>query len=82
MFAFLDDLYVICRVDRVQAVHQTMVQDLWDHARISLYNGKTKVWNWGGIAPSGLSNLQQMASEEDPDAVVWRGDTLRPDKVS
>ena len=26
LFAFLDDLYVICRPDRVQAVHRTMVQ--------------------------------------------------------
>ena len=37
LFAFLDDLYVICRPDRVQAVHRTMVQELWDHARISLH---------------------------------------------
>ena len=65
-------------IDRVQAVHQTMVQELWDHARISLHNGKTKVWNRGGIAPSGWSNLQQMASKEDPGAVVWRGDTFLP----
>ena len=78
LFAFLDDLYVLCRPDRVQAVHRTMVQELWDHARISLHNGKTKVWNRGGIAPSGWSNLQQMASKEDPDAVVWRGDTFLP----
>ena len=68
LFAFLNDLYVLCRPDRVQAVHRTMVQELWDHARISLHNGKTKVWNRGGIAPSGWSNLQQMASKEDPDA--------------
>ena len=72
-FAFLDDLHVICRPDRVQAVHQTMVRELWDHARISLYNRKAKVWNRGGIAPSG-SNLKQMASKEDPDVVVWRGE--------
>ena len=78
LFAFLDDLYVICRPDRVQAVHQSMVRELWDHAKISLHNGKTKVWNRGGIAPSGWSNLQQMAVDEDPDAVVWRGDTSLP----
>ena len=47
-----------------------MVRELWDHARISLHNGKTKVWNRGGIAPSGWSNLQEMASKEDPDVVV------------
>ena len=68
LFAFLDDLYVICRPDRVR--------ELWDHARISLHNGETKVWNRGGIAPSGWSNLQQMASKEDPDACQ------RSDKVS
>ena len=28
--------------DRVQAVYQTMVQELWDHARISLHNGMTR----------------------------------------
>ena len=51
-----------------------MVRELWDHARISLHNGKTKVWNRGGIAPSGWSYLQQMASKEDPD-VVEGGET-------
>ena len=50
-----------------------MVRELWDHARISLHNGKTNVCNRGGI-----SNLQQMASKEDPDAVVWRGHTSLP----
>ena len=28
---------------RVQAVHRTTVLELWDHASISLHNGKTKV---------------------------------------
>ena len=69
---------MIFRPDRVQAVHRTMVQQLRDHARISLHSGKTKVWNRGGIVPSGWSNLQQMASKEDPEAVVWRGDTSLP----
>ena len=40
----------------MQAVHRTMVRELWDHARISVHNGETMVWNWGGIAPSGLGH--------------------------
>ena len=45
LFAFLDDIYVVCDPDRVGNVHQLLQRELWVHARISLHLGKTQVWN-------------------------------------
>ena len=44
LFAFLDDLHVVCKPERVVEVHGILSQKLWEHARISLHAGKTKVW--------------------------------------
>ena len=40
LFAFLDDVYVICRQTECKQSTENMARD---HARISLHNGKTKV---------------------------------------
>ena len=50
LFAYLDDLYVVCQPDRVGDVHTAIWQELWRHAKISVQHGKTKVWNRGGCA--------------------------------
>ena len=48
-----------------------MVWELRDHAKISLHNGKTKVWNRGGIAPV----VGQTSNRWHPRiTLVWRGD--------
>ena len=62
LFAYIDDLYIICQPDRVGDVHVLLQQHLWDHTRVSLHLGKTKVWNKSGEVAT-------------PGAIVWRGDT-------
>ena len=74
LFAFLDDLYVVCKPERVGEVHGILSQKLWEHARISLHAGKTKVWNKSGVEPTDCHVLQDAAELATPGVVVWRGD--------
>ena len=75
IFAFLDDVYVVCLPDRVQTVVSVLVAELWTHAKIQVHHGKTQVWNRVGEGPAGTEELTAGARVVDPDAVVWRGDT-------
>ena len=54
LFAYLDHLYVVCKPDRVGAVHEFRRVHLWDKCRISLHAGKTRVWNKSGTYPTRL----------------------------
>ena len=78
LFAYLDDLYVVCQPDRVGDVHTIIGQELWRHAKISVHHGKTKVWNRGGTCPDACAALTEAARMVDLRAVVWRGDTSLP----
>ena len=78
LFAFLDDIYVICSPERVGDIHFLLQQELWRHSRISLHLGKTQVWNRAGFEPPACAELQQAAEEADPDAVVWKGSQEMP----
>ena len=78
LFAFLDDLYIICKPERVVEVHRILSNKLWEHARISLHAGKTKVWNKSGVEPKDCHVLQEAAVLATPGAVVWRGDRSLP----
>ena len=78
LFAYLDDLYVVCKPDRVGAVHDLLRVHLWNHCRISLHAGKTKVWNKSGTYPPACAGLQRAAMDVFPKAVVWRGDAELP----
>ena len=49
-----------------------------DHARIRLHQGKTQLWNRGGVAPEGWDRLTATARASDPSAVVWKGDPSLP----
>ena len=40
--------FVITEPDRVGDVYTAVRQNLWIHARVSINNGKTKVWNAAG----------------------------------
>ena len=42
--------------------------ELWTHWKISIHHGKTKLWNKAGILPSGVEELQQLASSMDKNA--------------
>ena len=78
LFAFLDDIYVVCDPDRVENVHQLLQRELWVHARISLHLGKTQVWNRSGECPPACEEMQRAAVQVDPDVRVWNGDVSRP----
>ena len=49
LFAFLDDLYVVCSPDRVSAVNGVLQNALFHHSRIRVHHGKTQVWNREGV---------------------------------
>ena len=81
LFAYLDDVYIICQPDRVADVHAILEEELFNHAHIQLNLGKTQVWNRGGVVPAGVAELTAAARQVREDAIVWRGDPeLRPDQ--
>ena len=73
VFAFLDDIYVVCMPERVADVYAIIQQELFAHARISVHHRKTQVWNRGGIVPQDIDIITAAARVRVPDAVVWRG---------
>ena len=78
LFAFLDDISVVCDPDRVGNFHQMLQRELWVHARISLHLGKTQVWNRAGECPLACEERQRAAVQVDPEARVWKGDVSKP----
>ena len=78
LFAYLDDVYVVCNPAKVSEVHAILAQELERHAHIRLHLGKTQTWNRGGIVPTGVAELTAAARRVKPDAVVWRGDAQLP----
>ena len=78
LFAFLDDLYVVRRPDRVGEIHSILQRELFRHAHISLHLGKTKIWNRSGDEPEACARLQAAAVVADESAVVCRGDHTLP----
>ena len=68
LFAFLDDIYVVCLPDRVGVIFTLLETALWEHARIQ-HAGKTKVWNRAGTRPEACDFLErraQLVSEQQP----------------
>ena len=51
VFAYLDDIYVVTTPDMDLAVYTLLQTELWRHARIRVYDGKTRVWNKSGVRP-------------------------------
>ena len=52
LFAFLDDVYVVAKPDRISEVYAILDGELWNHARIRTNVIKTQVWNKGGVRPN------------------------------
>ena len=73
LFAFHNDIYVVCLPDRVGAVHQLIQRELWDRSRFTLHLGKTKVWNRAGEEPPGCEAMQRAAVLVDPELWVKEG---------
>ena len=74
LFAFLDDLYVLCSPGRVREVHKVIQDELWGRANIQVHHGKTKVWNRAGVKPAGCDELTAAARLVKEEARVWTGD--------
>ena len=69
LFAFLDDLYVISKPERVAEIYGVLEEELWNHACIKINAGKTQVWNRGGLVPDRVAALGERA---------WRGGEETP----
>ena len=78
LFAFLDDIYVVCSPERVSEIYKLWEEELWRHSRIQIHAGKTQIWNSGGHVPDGVDDILRIAQVADPDARVWFGDHALP----
>ena len=78
LFAFLDDLYVLCSPERVGEVHKVIQQELWSRVNIRVHHGKTKVWNRAGAEPRGCAELTAAARMVKDSATMWVGDRCPP----
>ena len=79
VFAFLDEIYIVCSPERVATLYGVLAAALWDHARVQLNQGETRVWNAAGEEPPNLAALQP-----DPSSAtgVWVGAwTLPPEQL-
>ena len=78
IFAFLDDVYVVCPPDRVGQFYLLLEEQLRLKTGICIHQGKTKLWNAAGCKPSMAYTLTVAAQRRVPEAVVWRGDQGLP----
>ena len=49
LFAFLDDVYALCRPERTRAVYDVLAEEFDKACNIKLHEGKTRVWNVAGV---------------------------------
>ena len=57
IFAYLDDIYIICNPERAVEVFDVVAPALEHHAGIRINLGKTKMWNAAGVKPVGVDDL-------------------------
>ena len=74
LFAYLDDLYVVCRPARVGDVH-SILQLTSASTKAKPRCGIEKDWNLLHVP-----RLQAAAMLVTPEAIVWRGDRNLPDE--
>ncbi len=67
LFAFLDDVYAICRPERARPIFDRLEAELQAQCGIGINLGKTRVWNRAGLEPAGFDG---MGAPEQP---VWTG---------
>ena len=73
LLAFLDDIHMVTRPERVGAVHACLGDELQTRASIRIHGGKTKIWNQAGERPPICDVLERIAQQNNPRARVWRG---------
>ena len=66
IFAFLDDMHLVCRPNRVAVVYENVRQELQRHTNIDIHCGKTKIWNRSSEKPNGVDQLTVAARVQDP----------------
>ena len=54
LFAFLDDIHVLCSPERTTTIHNMLANRLEAIAGIQLHEGKIRVWNRAGVCPDGV----------------------------
>ena len=64
IFAYLDDIYVLCEPDRVYDLFLVVRKTLETYAGVKTNLGKTKIWNAAGIPPPNVHEI---------DAHAWVG---------
>ena len=74
LLAFLRDIHVVGRLQRVVDIHNILRAQLWHHARIQIHQGEPQAWDRGGVERTRIDVLEQASRLGDPDAVVWRED--------
>ena len=57
LFAYLNDIYVICKPERARDVFDLVESTLKAHTGISCNMGKTRVWNRAGVEPPRVREL-------------------------
>eukprot|EP00973_Karenia_brevis_P090932 12405089-Karenia_brevis.AAC.1 len=72
IFAFLDDVYLVCKPDRAHFLFSLVESELRTTCGISVNLGKTKVYNRAGVRPDGFDHV---GISDDP---VWVGDPELP----
>ena len=75
IFAYLDDMYVVCLPDRVGPIFKHFQEALEQYARIQVHLGKTQVWNRGGHVPPACVEMQAAADQNL--ARCWTSVTAR-----
>ena len=80
LFAFLDDVYVVTRPERVGEVYRILEEALRVFSCIRIHNGKTKIWNRLGTRPEACDLLERIARVENPRATVWKGGGVPTDQ--
>ena len=73
LFAYLDDVYVVCRPERAREVYDIVRTSIANHAYVQVNQGKTKMFNRAGVRPPRCDDL--FHSDRDP---VWVGDQGLP----
>ena len=73
IYAFLDDIYITCQPHRVRVLFDLLCACFWNHSRIRVHHGKTRIWNRGGTAPANCSDLVDSQGRQ-----AWRGDPSLP----
>ena len=72
LFAYLDDVFVVSKPDRVGAIYTALQESLWGRAWIRVHGCKTHVWNQAGQKPDVCEAMQRIAEVSTPRAQVWR----------